>query len=118
MASLMAQMPCGAENGEIRALSATAGKDYLAWFAGKDPGYTVPGVIQPGAGASTDTMDAGGIAPIVVQEREHGRPHPWIERGSGVVIEIDCLHRHRMRLQQKDEREKTGCRRDNRRTGK
>ena len=118
MASLMAQMSCGAENCEIGAFSASAGEDDFTRLAGKDTGDAVSGVIQPGAGASADTMDAGRIAPVLVQEREHGSAHPWVERGSGVVIEIDGLHRHRMRLHQEDDREKTGCGRDNRRTGK
>src|SRR5581483_11253877 len=83
------QQSGGAEDREIDAFRAAAGKDDFGGFATEHGTGSFAGFIQPGAGFPAHMMNGGRIAPDVAEKRQHRLPHLRIERRGGVVIEIN-----------------------------
>ena len=89
---LVAQLSGRAENSEVSAFSAAAGKNNFARFGAPDRRDAIAGVIEQGAGQPSDVMDAGRIAKNLAQIRQHGLAHRRVKRRRGIIIEVDRFH--------------------------
>ena len=92
MTAFLPELSCCAENREVAAFGAATGKDDFAWFAAPNVSDAVASIIQKGARAAADVMNAGRVAVDIAKVREHRLFHGRIERSSGVVIEINRPH--------------------------
>src|ERR1043166_4991444 len=82
------------QNRKIHAFGSAAREDDFTRFASKDDAGSFSGIIQNSARLSPYVVNTRRIAPYRPQVRQHGLAYIRIQRRSGVVIEINCLHTH------------------------
>ena len=75
--------------GKIIGLGTTAGKNHLGRIDVDQGRHLLPRLVHGGTNHAARGMDAGGIGVVIAQIWRHRRPYPWVQRCSGVVIEID-----------------------------
>ena len=81
-----------AADGEVVGFGAAGGEDDLAGRAFEAGGDGVARVVEQAVGLLGLAVDAGGVAPAVAQDGEHGVEHAWVERGGGGVVEVGAVH--------------------------
>ena len=81
-----------AKDGEISAFGAATGKGYLAGPGAQGRRCAFAGVVQQGAGAAPNVMNAGWVAPNLAQERQHSLPDLGVQGRRGVVVKVDSAH--------------------------
>ena len=92
MAAGVAAAAGDAADGEVVGLGAAGGEDDLAGGAFEAGGDGVACIIEQAVGLLGLAVDAGGVAPTVAQDGQHGVEHAWVERGGGGVVEVGAVH--------------------------
>ena len=93
------QVPAGvaaaggdAADGEVVGFGAAGGEDDFAGGAFEAGGDGVACVVEQAVGLLGLAVDAGGVAPAVAQDGQHGVEHARVERGGGGVVEVGAVH--------------------------
>ena len=88
--ALTRQLP----DGPVVRLRAAGGEVNLPRLRAQAPGHALPGLLQRRAGALPQLVEAGGVAVVLPQRREHRRQSRLADAGGGRVVHINCHDFH------------------------
>ena len=93
-----------AEDRVVVGLGAAAGKDNFLRAGVEERGHLIARGFDRGPGALAEGVDRGGVAKIGGEIGKHGLEDGGLDRGGGVVIEIDAVHgAARIRIEVREE---------------
>ena len=76
----------------VARLGAAAGEDDLIGLRSEQLGHLGAGTVDGVVGGLAVNVGAGRVAEVVAEKRQHGVDDGGVERGGGVVVEVDRSH--------------------------